>query len=317
MASTNLPAIPSKRRLPPLKSLLAFEAAARHANFTQAAAELAVTPSAISYQIQTLEDFLGTRLFLRQAGHVVLTSTGRHYQRDVEAALSALADATNRIAPQSQANTLVILSSPSFAAKWLQPRLPRFLGDHSDVRVRLATLADPASLPSLRFDIAICYGEPSAADMTVTAFLRERVRPLCSPGLAAALGLQSLADLARATLIHSANSVTWDAFFRQLGVADVRGCNELWLDRSAMAIEAAVAGLGVVLESDVLTQNECQSRRLIAPFDRQGASIAADAYYLVTPRGYRSRRYCADFADWLLASVPADRRVSEARRPTA
>src|SRR5438552_2878445 len=80
-----------KQRLPPLKSLLAFEAAARHANFTQAAAELAVSPSAISHQIQTLEDFLGAKLFLRQSGHVVLTSTGESYHQEVEAALKAIA----------------------------------------------------------------------------------------------------------------------------------------------------------------------------------------------------------------------------------
>lgn len=299
---------PTKRRLPPLRSLLAFEAAARHANFTRAAAELAVTPSAISYQIQALEGFLGTKLFLRQSGQVVLTSTGSLYQSEIEAALTALADATQRIAPQSQTNTLLILSSPSFAAKWLQPRLPRFMADHPDIRLRVATIADSASIPAIRFDIAVCYGAPSIADMNVTPFMTERILPLCSPGLASALALQTLSDLNRATLIHSANSVTWDAFFRHLGAANIHPYNELWLDRSTMAIEAAVAGQGVALESDILTQSECEKGQLVAPFDGQRASITADAYYLVTPRGYRSRHYCAAFADWLLASIPPNRR---------
>jgi LysR family transcriptional regulator, glycine cleavage system transcriptional activator len=300
--------IPTKRRLPPLRSLLAFEAAARHANFTRAAAELAVTPSAISHQIQTLEDFLGTKLFLRQSGQVVLTSTGSLYQSEIETALTALADATQRIAPQSQTNTLLILSSPSFAAKWLQPRLPRFMSEHADIRLRVGTIADPASISAMRFDVAVCYGAPSLADMNVTPLMIERIRPLCSPGLAAALALQTLCDLNRATLIHSANSVTWDAFFRHLGAANIRPYNELWLDRSTMAIEAAVAGQGVVLESDVLTQSECGKGQLVAPFDGERASVFADAYYLVTPRGYRSRHYCAAFVDWLLASIPPDRR---------
>lgn len=294
---------PTKRRLPPLRSLVAFEAAARHANFTLAAAELAVTPSAISHQIQTLEDFLGTKLFLRQPGQIALSSTGILYRSEVEAALNALADATQRIAPQSQTNTLLILSSPSFAAKWLQPRLPRFMAEHPDIRLRVATIANSASIATIRFDVAICYEVPVIADMNVTPFTSERIRPLCSPGLASALSLRTLSDLRRATLIHSANSVTWDAFFRQLGASSIRPYNEMWLDRSTMAIEAAVAGLGVALESDILTQNECAEGQLVAPFDDEQASITANAYHLVTPRGYRSRHYCAAFVDWLRASI--------------
>jgi LysR family glycine cleavage system transcriptional activator len=298
-----------KQRLPPLKSLLAFEAAARHTNFTLAAAELAVTPSAISHQIQTLEDFLGAKLFLRQSGHVVLTSTGGSYHQAIEIALKTITDATDRIAPQSQTNTLLILSSPSFAAKWLQPRLPRFMAGHPDVRVRVATIADLASIALTRFDVAVCYGAPSIADMIVTPLLTERVRPLCSPSLAHALDLKTVSDLSRATLIHSANAVTWDAFFRRAGITGVRACNEFWLDRSTMAIDAAVNGVGVVLESDILTQAEYEEGRLVAPFDDAQASVSAGSYYLVTPRGYRSHHHRAAFTDWLLSSISPDHRT--------
>jgi LysR family glycine cleavage system transcriptional activator len=262
---------PSQRpRLPPLKSLLAFEAAARHANFTQAGAELGVTPSAISHQIQSLEDFLGVRVFLRQSRQVALTAEGKLYRHEIEAALKAIADATQRIAPQSQPNTLVILASPSFAAKWLQPRLKAFM--------------DRAPL------------------------IVERVRPLCSPGLASALGLRSLHDLSRATLIHSANAVTWCAYFQHLDIGVAQAHNELWLDRSIMAIEAAVHGLGVVLESDILTEDEFRDGRLVAPFDAQSPSLSATSYFLVTPRGYRSRRPCAAFTDWLQSAIPPQNR---------
>jgi LysR family glycine cleavage system transcriptional activator len=302
-----------KRRLPPLKSLLAFDAAARHANFAQAAAELTVTPSAISHQIQTLEDFLGAKLFLRQSGHVTLTSTGSSYHQEVEAALKALADATQRIAPQSQSNTLLILSSPGFAAKWLQPRLPKFMAGHPDVRVRVATIADLTSITLTRFDVAICYGAPLLPEMNVTPLMTEVVRPLCSPTLARALDLKVVSDLSRATLIHSANAVTWDAFFRRAGITGVSACNEFWLDRSAMAIDAAVNGLGVVLESDILTQAEYEEGRLVAPFNDVRASTPGETYYLITPRGYRSRPYRTSFTDWLVSSIPIDHRGPERR----
>jgi LysR family glycine cleavage system transcriptional activator len=301
-----------KQRLPPLRSLLAFEAAARHANFTQAAAELSVSPSAISHQIQALEDFLGVKLFLRQSGHVVLTSTGETYHREVEAALKAIANATNLIAPQSQTNTLLILASPSLAAKWLQPRLPGFMASHPDIRIRVATIADLASIALTRFDVAICYGAPSIAEMNVTPLMTETVRPLCSPSLAQALDLRTISDLSRATLIHSANALTWEAFFRRTGITGVSAHNEFWLDRSTMAIEAAVNGLGVILESDILTQAEYEEGRLIAPFDDARASLSADSYYLVTPRGYRSHHHRAAFKDWLLGSISSNHRAAVA-----
>ncbi len=128
---------PARPRLPPLKALLAFEAAARHGNFAQGAEELGVTPSAVSHQIQQLEAFLGVPLFQRQAGRAILTSAGRTYAREIEQAIGVISGATALVAPQSQAGHLVIASGPSFAAKWLQPRLPDFLRGHPDVRVRL------------------------------------------------------------------------------------------------------------------------------------------------------------------------------------
>jgi LysR family transcriptional regulator, glycine cleavage system transcriptional activator len=134
------------------------------------------------------------------------------------------------------------------------------------------------------------------------------VRPLCSPALASALGLRNLRDLSRATLIHSANTVTWSAYFQYVGIDVSQAYNELWLDRSTMAIEAAVQGLGVVLESDILTEDEVRDGRLVAPFDAQSASLSTTSYFLVTPRGYRSRRPCAAFTDWLQSAIPPQNR---------
>jgi LysR family glycine cleavage system transcriptional activator len=304
----------TRRRLPPLKSLLVFDAAARHANFTRAAVELAVTPSAISHQIQALEDFLGEKLFVRQSGHVWLTNAGRLYHHEIEAAIDAIADATHRVSPQSESNALLILSSPGLAEKWLQPRLPFFIADYPDVRLRVATVGDPTSFSGLRFDVAIFYGTPSITGMNVEPFMMEKVRPLCSPTLASELGLKTLSDLGRTTLIHSANVLTWDAFFRRVGIGKFRSFHEIWLDRSSMAIEAAVAGLGVVLESDILTETELKTGQLVAPFDDEQASVPINAYYLVTPPGFKSRQYCVNFAAWLFSSVASGRRPPARQR---
>ncbi|MFL9872864.1 LysR substrate-binding domain-containing protein [Paraburkholderia megapolitana] len=295
---------PSKSRLPPLKALVAFEAASRRGSFALGAEELAVTPSAVSHQIQQLEDFLGVPLFQRHPGRAVLTAAGRAYAREIERAFGVIAEATNLVAPQSQRGYLVVASSPSFAAKWLQPRLPEFLRSNPDVRIRLSTLSGHDDLEATRFDIAIVYGQPHTSKFDVEPLLTERLRPLCSPVLAKELALRAPQDLARATLIHSSNALTWPEYLRQAGCADVRLDNELWLDRSVMAIDAAVDGLGVVLESELLAAQELRDGRLIAPFDGERFSVEVTSYYLVRSRDYNIGLQAATaFENWLRSAI--------------
>jgi LysR family glycine cleavage system transcriptional activator len=275
-------------RLPPLKALLAFEAASRHGSFAQGAEELGVTPSAVSHQIQQLEEFLGVPLFQRHAGRAILTAAGSTYAREIEHALAVIAEATTLVAPQSQSGHLVIAASPSFAAKWLQPRLPDFLRANPDVRVRLSTMSTHNEFESSRFNIAITYGSPPASQQPnqrhVEALLVERLRPLCAPALASALDLKTPKDLARATLIHSVNALTWVDYLRRVGAGELRPNHELWLDRSTMAIDAAVDGLGVVLESEILAEEEIRDGRLIAPFGEGAHTVETTSYFLVPSR---------------------------------
>jgi LysR family transcriptional regulator, glycine cleavage system transcriptional activator len=290
-------------RLPPLKALLAFEAASRHGSFAQGAEELGVTPSAVSHQIQQLEEFLGVSLFQRHAGRALLTAAGRTYAREIEHAMGIILEATSLVAPQSQAGPLVIASGHSFAAKWLQPRLPDFLRAHAGMRVRLSTLSAHDDLESNRFDIAITYGLPSTAQRHVEPLLVERLRPLCSPALASAIGLAAPKDLARATLIHSTNALSWTEYLRQVGAGEVRPHNELWLDRSTMAIEAAVDGLGVVLESEILAAEELADGRLVAPFGERTYTVETTSYFLVRSPGSRSGPQIAAFEKWLRGAI--------------
>lgn len=295
----------SRSRLPPLKALQAFEAASRHGSFSQGAEELAVTPSAISHHIQQLETFLGVQLFQRHAGRAVLTSAGRTYASEIKYAFSVISDATNLVAPQSQRGHFVIASSPGFAAKWLRPRLPDFLRANPDIKIRLSTLSDHDDLDTIRFDIAIAYGCPPVTQRRVEPLLVERLRPLCSPALAKTLDLRTPQDLTRATLIHSANALTWVEYLRRVGVKELRPKNELWLDRSIMAIEAAVDGLGVVLESEILADEELRDGRLVAPFNSPGLDVETTTYFLVKSAGFRSGTRIVAFEKWLQAAIAA------------
>ena len=199
-----------RTRLPPLKALLAFEAAARHGSFAHAAEELAVTPSAISHQIHQLEAFLGVQLFQRHAGRVTLTSAGRNYGRAIERAFALISEATQVVAPESQGGHLVIASGPSFAAKWLQPRLPEFLRAHPDIRVRLSTMSGHDDLETGRFDVAITYGRPQSLQRDSEPLLVEQAwRPPVQPGIGRSeQGFVESRTWRGATLIHSSNALT-------------------------------------------------------------------------------------------------------------
>ncbi len=250
-----------------------------------------------------MEDFLGVQLFRRQAGRALLTEAGRIYAQEISSAFGLIADATTLVAPQSQSGHLVIASSPSFAAKFLQPRLPDFLAANPGVKIRLSTLSTHDSLDKDRCDIAIVYGRPPVGQSQIEPLLVEKLRPLCSPGLAASLGLRGPGDLSRATLIHSVNALTWAEYLRRIGHGAVRPANEIWLDRSTIAIDAAVAGLGVVLESELLAEPELRDGRLIAPFGGLEFAVETESYFLIRSPGFRNGAQAARFERWLRAQV--------------
>jgi LysR family glycine cleavage system transcriptional activator len=283
--------------------LLAFEAASRHPTFAQAAGELSVTPSAISHQIQQLEAFLGVQLFRRHAGRAVLTDAGQIYAHEIKGAFGLIAAATNLVAPQSQTGHLVIAASLSFAAKWLQPRLADFLRANPGVRVRLSTLSGQDTPDRDRCDIAIVYGKREGVRGDGVKLLTERLRPLCSPGLAALIDLKTPADLSRATLIHSANTLTWSEYLRRIGASEVRPHDEMWLDRSTIAIDAAVAGLGVILESELLVEQELADGRLVAPLGDVAFGVDEESYFLVRPPGFRNGTQVGKFEKWLRGAI--------------
>ena len=297
---------PHRPRMPPLKALLAFEAASRHGSFSRAAEELGVTPSAVSHHIQNLEDFLGVQVFSRHAGRAVLTNAGRVYASEIERAFGTIVGATRLVAPQSQRDHLFIASGPSFAAKWLQPRIGNFIEQHPEIGIRLSTITDLRELETTRFDLALAYGSPPAGNgRQIEPLLAERLRPLCSPRLIEQVGLRAPADLARATLIHSSNALTWTDYLRQVAGSNIKARHELWFDRSTMAIDAAVEGLGVVLESELLAADELKKGTLVAPFDHRSMEVETVTYYLVRSAEAKGRSHVTAFEAWLRGQLSA------------
>ncbi len=288
----------------PLRALAAFEAAARLGSFRAAAAELALTPSAVSHQIRQLEARLGLRLFDRVGRGARLSRDGEEAWPAVRDAFQALRQAAERLERHGTrarpADIVRIHTPPSFARCWMLPRLPHFLAAHPAIDIRVDAGPD-RDLDWAAVDLAIVYGEAEHWSGRAEPLLDEAIQPLCAPGLAGAAAVRAPADLLALPLIRSdGNRLSWEDWFRRQGVAAV-GIRAIRLDPSHVAIEAAVKGLGMVLESDLLTADEVAAGRLVAPLP--GSAIRATGYWLAAPPGARRRAGVETVRDWLRASA--------------
>ena len=185
-----------RRRLPPLNALRAFEAAARHMNFSRAADELSVTPGAVSQQIQNLEDYIGGPLFKRTPKGLLLTDAAQTALPALREAFDRLAEAASLLTAVEEGRRLTVSVAPSFAAKWLMPRLGRFEAAHPEIEVWVNTGLELVDFASGEIDLAIRYGSGRYPGLEVTHLLSETVSPVVSPGLLADHPLGQLAELA-------------------------------------------------------------------------------------------------------------------------
>nr|WP_237480615.1 LysR substrate-binding domain-containing protein [Lichenibacterium sp. 6Y81] len=284
-----------------LSAVRAFEAAARHGSFRAAAAELNLSPSAVSHAVMNLEQALGIVLFERSGRVVRLSPDGERLIKHVGAAFEELRigieTVTNR-GPQ----LLRLHSAPSFAAQCLTPRLAAFLAAHPDVVVRLAASTDYPHLAADEFDADIVYGPVRGEGVVAVPLGEEVVTPLCAPSLAPSI--TSAESLLGLVLIQSdRKQVRWPDWFAANGLPAPPGGSGMRFDRSFLAIAAAADGLGVALESTRLAERELASGRLVAPL----AGIAQDVRYvghsLVYPKRGAGRRTLRVFAQWLLAEL--------------
>lgn len=289
-------------RLPSLTGLRAFEAAGRHLSFTKAAAELHVTQAAVSHAIRGLEDQLGVRLFRRGGRQLLLTDAGQAYLPEVRDGFQKLIDATARVSARDAGGALTVSALPSFAAKWLVPRLRRFREAHPEVDVRLSADDRVVDFDRDDVDVAIRYGRGEYPGLESVRFLTEEFFPVCSPALLRGpRPLKAPADLKHHTLLHDDTRTDWAMWLMAAGVKDVDPYRGPAFNDSSMLLQAAIDGQGVALGRSALAADDLAAGRLVRPFP---FALPADfAYYIVYPQRAAQRAKLGAFRDWLIAEA--------------
>ncbi len=291
------------RRLPPLNALRSFEAAARHGSFNQAADELFVTPSAVSHQIKSLEQYLDIKLFRRNKRRVDLTAAGEKYLSSIQHALDEIDAATRRLVANPNAGVITLGVSPAFLTRWLMPRLTQFQERYPDVELRLSATMGDVDFDQTDIDMAIRFGSGQWKDVDADLLLGMEVVPVCNPRLLQGKHpLKTIDDLRKHTLIHVSSRLDeWPDWLRSAGIDEVGFGKELRFSSTSLATAAAVEGLGVALADRHLVSKELRGGALVDPFD-----IALDthsAFYLVKPKG-RVMNYSMNiFRDWVLEAI--------------
>mgnify|MGYP003382486815 CR=1 FL=1 len=285
----------------PIKALLAFDAAMQNGSFSIAADKLAVTPGAIGQQVQKLEAWLGTRLFIRSIRQVQPTPHALQYWAEIQPALARIAQASNTLR-RRQADDVRISMPPTLAAKWFAPRMADFMSRHPTISLHLDTTVTILDLQRDPIDLAIRYFDGNDPELTCTLLCRDQARLYCAPAYAKRIGLSSPADLVRATLLHTRLHPHWGVWlqhFAQLSLAQVDTIASQHFDQTLLAIEAARHGHGVVLSSALMTDADVRDKTLFEPFP---CHLELDkAYYVVHSRYGELGPAAATLKAWLLS----------------
>ncbi|HET8726313.1 MAG TPA: transcriptional regulator GcvA [Alphaproteobacteria bacterium] len=287
----------------PLTALRAFEATGRHLSVKRAAAELNVTPGAVSQQIRLLEETLGRPLFRRSVRSIALTEAGAGYHAAVASAFGIVADATRRFAAAAD-RTLTVSTTPTFAMKWLLPRLARFNRRHPGLDIRIQASTALADFRSDGVDLGIRHGFGRYPGLHSDLLFSVDFFPVCSPGLLEGGGLETPADLARHTLLHDATGLDWEAWLVAHEVEGVAARSGIVFSDGSMALQAAADGAGVALGRSRLVAHDLAEGRLVRPFDL--TTPGEFAYYVVTPADRADEPPIAAMRAFLLAEARAD-----------
>lgn len=301
----------SLSRLPPLNSLRAFVVAARHMSFSKASSELHVTPAAISQQIRQLEEQLDCELFRRSSRALALTEEGQACLPGLTEAFEKIVGALERIDATQEAGPLTVSVAPSFAAKWLVPRLENFREIHSEIDVQISASMHLVDFASEEVDCAIRYGAGDYGDLFAELILQETVFPVCSPLLQHdGAPPRHPGDLGRFTLLHDASPdqdpscPDWRMWLKAAGVSGIDVARGVRFNQSSLVLEAAIAGQGVALAKGQLAAEDLRTGRLIRPFN--GTQTLDFAYYLVCPQRKTSLAKVDAFRRWLHAQARHD-----------
>jgi LysR family transcriptional regulator, glycine cleavage system transcriptional activator len=292
-------------RLPPLNSVRVFEAAARHGSFRRAAEELHITSSAVSHGIQSLESWLGAELFQRDGRGLVLTAAGQAYLPQVSQALQLLAASTERLPGRRATGALSLSVAPTFASRWLLPRLARFSAKHPDIRIVLNTAVQHVDLPATGVDLAVRMSVQPKSLGKWTQLVQESLVPVCSPEAKARLEVRDVSkQLAELPLIH-VTTVTedWPAWFSATKIKPTGVEQGFRVDSIQLALDAAVQGLGIALGRKPLINDDLNEGRLVQAFGPEVMGSAS--YWLVSADSAFERPEIKLFRTWLVAELHA------------
>ncbi|HKU39067.1 MAG TPA: LysR substrate-binding domain-containing protein [Polyangiales bacterium] len=292
-------------RLPAIASLIAFVEAARELSFKRAAQRVHVSPSALTRQIQSLEEQLGCALFVRANPGLELTPEGARYLEVVRSCLDRLRDVQSALQPS--VGPLRLSSLASFTEQWLIPHLPEFTRAHPDIELEIEATLRYADFDRDPVDAAIRFGNGDWGELHSQRLVELTVVSVCSPELLEREPpLRTPADLARHTLIHMVQVLdAWPRWLKEVGLPELAPAGALRFDHVALALSAAESGLGVALCPRLLCARKLAEGTLVSPFEH--AYVSADTYHFVCrPEGLRDRRILA-LRDWLSAALAAER----------
>lgn len=304
----------------PLQSVRAFVVVGRLLSVSDAAKELNVTPSAVSHQIRTLEEYLGTPLFRREKNALKLTAAGQQYMSQVSEGLLLLSRATKTLRAKKEQQTLRVGITPGLASLWLIPRLHRFTRAHPEIAVDLTAVPDTAPLAHTAFDAAFWYGSGAIAGLSTDPLGANRMFPICKPGFVKGEhSLRTPSDLAKCTLLESGDEtyhqrrepvqLAWAEWLQAAGVPEVTGRRHMRFTPRLLLYDAVVAGLGVGLASTLLAIDGLAARDVVVPFGP--ALPRMMTYNFVCPGSLVKRRDISAFRDWVIAEAHASTKKAE------
>jgi LysR family transcriptional regulator, glycine cleavage system transcriptional activator len=299
-----------QKRLPPLDLIRGFEAAARHLSFTKAATELHLTQSAVSRQVQALEQHIGQPLFQRQHRALLLTEAGQLLQQTAAAMLADLSYTLERIAAD-RSPLVTVTTTVSFASLWLVPRLPAFRLANPGVDVHISADSSVVDLSRARVDLAIRYCPPERAPPKAERLFGEEVLPVCHPSLLKdpQRPLREPADLRHQVLLHFEDRaprlaiLQWETWLEAMGLAELQPAGELRFSHYDQVIQAALEGHGVALGRLPMMERQLRRGQLVAPFELSGLAgkrpQSSRAHYIVLEPAAALRKEVQQFAAWL------------------
>lgn len=298
------------RRLPPLNALRVFDAAARHGSFNRASEELCVTPSAVSHQLKSLEEFLGVELFKREKRTITLTPAGERYLPSVQMALDEIEFATRKLITSPSSNVVNLSVAPAFLTRWLVPRIAGFQEKYPDIELRIESSIDYIDFENSDTDMAVYYGKGHWTGIESHLMRNIFLTPVVSPALLKEKGgIRKPSDLANFTLINvTGRNHEWSKILQKLGVSISSVAHTISFSSTSLAVSAAAEGIGVALADTALLQRETDNGRLVAPIDVSLDSH--NAFYLVYKENRSITPAMEVFRSWILDEMSAEKRQS-------